>query len=69
MADALKIFSARTQLYSHSGRRQLCTCAPCEEARAILDEHDAEQKRALERVGEQFVAEVRASREGGEQTR
>lgn len=63
--DSRKIFTARSQLMTHAGGRSLCRCASCIDARAVLDEAEAEQRRKLAEVGEAFVAEVRAERFGG----
>jgi hypothetical protein len=43
-----------------------CLCAPCRDARQLVEAAAVEHRRTLDAAGEQFVAEVRRERGDGE---
>lgn len=54
MVDSLALFRARSQLHAHTVG---CLCAPCRDARQLLDEAAVEHRRRLFEAGEQWIAE------------
>lgn len=62
MANSLDLFQARSQLMAH---RIGCLCAPCRDARQLVDEAAEQHRQRLHEAGEAWAAEVNAGQEGG----
>jgi len=56
MIDSLALFKARSQLMAHAIG---CLCAPCRDARKLVDDAAAERRRDLYAAGEQWMADNR----------